>query len=100
MELCDVPGPTHRLDGQSLLPNLENPTRLTDRSSLTVFDHGNNSLRTDRWRYIRYNEGSEELYDLKNDPNEWHNLAGQKKHAETRRALAEKLEARLAELAN
>lgn len=100
MELCDVPGPTHRLDGQSLLPNLKNPTRLTDRSSLTVFDRGNNSLRTDRWRYIRYNEGSEELYDLKNDPNEWHNLAGQKKHAETRRALAEKLEARLAELAN
>ena len=33
------------------------------------------TLRTDRWRYIRYRDGSEELYDHRADPNEWNNLA-------------------------
>jgi iduronate 2-sulfatase len=32
-------------------------------------------LRSDRWRYIRYRDKTEELYDLMNDPNEWINLA-------------------------
>ena len=31
-------------------------------------------MRTEDWRYIRYADGSEELYDMRNDPNEWHNL--------------------------
>lgn len=34
------------------------------------------SLRTLRWRYIRYNTGAEELYDHDDDPHEWKNLAG------------------------
>jgi choline-sulfatase len=34
-----------------------------------------------RWRYIRYADGSEELYDMLNDPNEWTNLAGKPEHA-------------------
>jgi hypothetical protein len=33
-------------------------------------------VRTDRYRYIRYSDGSEELYDHEADPNEWANLAG------------------------
>ena len=33
------------------------------------------TIRTDRWRYIRYSNGSEELYDHDKDPNEWNNLA-------------------------
>jgi hypothetical protein len=37
---------------------------------------GNNSVRDTRWRYIRYVDGSEELYDLQKDPHEFHNLAG------------------------
>lgn len=36
---------------------------------------GNHAVRTDRWRYIRYADGSEELYDHDADPREWHNLA-------------------------
>ena len=32
------------------------------------------------WRYIYYNDGAEELYDVKNDPNEWYNLIGDKKY--------------------
>lgn len=99
VDFCKVPAPPHKFDGQSLVPNLRHPAKITDRSSLTMFDQGNSSLRTARWRYIRYNEGSEELYDLQSDPNEWHNLAGKKKYAQTKRALAKRLDARLAELA-
>ena len=46
-----------------------------------MFDPGNESLRTDRWRYIRYADGSEELYDHNNDPHEWTNLANNPEHA-------------------
>ena len=30
-----------------------------------------------RWHYIRYADGSEELYDFQSDPNEWTNLSSQ-----------------------
>lgn len=38
------------------------------------------AYRTEDYRYIVYPNGSEELYDLKNDPNEWHNLAADKQY--------------------
>ena len=37
-------------------------------------------MRTERWRYIRYADGAEELYDMHSDPHEWHNLAGEARH--------------------
>ncbi len=73
-ELCDVPAPKS-LDGQSLVPLLYDPGLRTDRVALTSIDLGNVSVRSDRWRYIRYDDASEELYDLSDDPNEWINLA-------------------------
>lgn len=56
---------------------------------------GNHALRTDRWRYIRYRDGSEELYDHENDPWEWKNLAGDEQHAEIIGSLGRKLDAAL-----
>ena len=41
---------------------------------------GNHAVRTEQWRYIHYADGSEELYDHKNDPHEWHNVAGDEKN--------------------
>ena len=76
IELCDLKVPPHDLDGQSLLPLLRKPGQVTKRVSVTMFGPGNGSLRTDRWRFIRYSDGSEELYDLSADPREWKNLAG------------------------
>ena len=77
------------LDGESLVPLLGEPDRDTGRAVVTMFDRGNASLRTDRWRLIRYNDGSQELYDHQSDPNEWNNLIDSAEHATQRNRLAE-----------
>ncbi|WNC69186.1 sulfatase [Thalassotalea nanhaiensis] len=45
------------------------------------------SYRTKDWRYIRYKDGQEELYDHRNDPFEWHNLAQDKKYSQQKKIL-------------
>jgi arylsulfatase A-like enzyme len=90
VDLCGIEGPS-RLDGESLVPVLSEPEKSTNRSVVTSFDAGNHSLRTDRWRFIRYRDGSQELYDLEKDPNEWDNLANSEQHKKTRDELSQKL---------
>jgi len=72
-ELCALETPED-LDGRSLVPLLLDPNAETGRAVVTTFDKGNVTLRTNRWRYIHYSDGSEELYDHAADPNEWRNL--------------------------
>jgi hypothetical protein len=45
-------------------------------------------VRSERWRYIRYADGAEELYDHENDPHEWTNLAGNSRWDDVKRDLA------------
>jgi arylsulfatase A-like enzyme len=54
-------------------------------------DRQHYSIRTKRWRYTLCNDGSEELYDHRKDPNEWHNLALQRKYASIKIELRKKL---------
>jgi hypothetical protein len=49
---------------------------------------GVRSLHLNRWRYIRYADGSEELYDHRSDPNEWTNLAANPAHHAVKARLA------------
>jgi hypothetical protein len=56
-----------------------------------MFGPDNGSLRTNRWRYIHYSDGSEELYDLRENANEWVNLAGQASQRATLDSLRELL---------
>lgn len=62
-------------EGQSLKPLLQNPEREWTRPAITTFGLGNHTARSTRYRYIRYVDGSEELYDHSNDSHEWDNLA-------------------------
>ena len=73
-ELCGLPAPAD-LDGVSFVPLLTDPQHTWDQPALTTHGLGNHALRNERWRYIRYADGGEELYDHQSDPNEWTNLA-------------------------
>jgi len=76
------------IEGHSLVPQLRDAKAERKWPAITTHNQNNHSVRTERWRYIRYADGSEELYDRAADPNEWTNLAKDAKHAGTIRELA------------
>ena len=86
-ELAGLDVPEH-LEGTSLVPLLENPDAAWDRPAISTHHFGNHAVRSERFRYIRYNDGSEELYDHGADPNEWHNLADDPDYADAKAELA------------
>lgn len=89
--LCDLAGiaiPQH-VEGVSLRPLLSDPQAAWDRPALTTFHRGNHSLRSERWRYIRYADGGEELYDHETDEYEWTNVAEQASYAAIKSELAQ-----------
>ncbi len=89
-ELCGLPIPQH-VEGVSIKPLLANPTAKWERAALTTHEFNNHAVRSARWRYIRYNGGGEELYDETKDPNEWTNIAGDKKYDKVKAELAKSL---------
>lgn len=86
-ELCNLPIGDH-LEGRSLCALLRNPRAAWNRPALTTHGRNNHSVRSERWRYIRYADGTEELYDHDSDPQEWTNLASREDLAEVRAELA------------
>jgi arylsulfatase A-like enzyme len=74
LELSGLPA-DKAADGVSVVPLLRNPKAKWERPALMTYQRGNHAVRSDRWRYIQYADGSEELYDHESDPNEWNNLA-------------------------
>lgn len=76
--LAGLPRPEH-LEGFDMTPILENPAADWDQPAITTHGRGNHSVRFGDWRYIRYADGSEELYDQATDPLEYTNLAGDPK---------------------
>jgi arylsulfatase A-like enzyme len=79
-ELAGLP-PKAGIDGQSLVPLLENPDAKWDRPALMTMGRGNHAVRSRNWRYIRYSDGTEELYDQLQDPWNHNNLAGNQEYA-------------------
>ena len=77
------------LEGLSLVPLLKDPKAKRERPAVITYQKGNHAVRDERWRYIGYHTGEEELYDMHEDPNEWHNLAGDPKHAGVKKRLAD-----------
>jgi arylsulfatase A-like enzyme len=75
VELTGIETPRQKLDGRSLVPLLQNPLREWNHPAITTQEKGNYAVRDERYRYIRYWDGGEELYDHEKDPNEWENLA-------------------------
>lgn len=76
------------LDGVSLTPLLRDPDAAWERPALMTYGFNNHAVRDERYRYIRYADGTEEFYDIESDPHEWHNLAGQARYKEHMERLA------------
>jgi arylsulfatase A-like enzyme len=87
VDLCRLP-PREGLEGHSLAPQLKDAKARRPWPAITTHNQGNHAVRTERWRYIRYADSSQELYDMAADPREWTNLAGQPQHAATIAELA------------
>ncbi len=93
--LCDIGGAKtpENIDGKSLLPLLKREKTswrdsflieyFSDKVFPRISKMGYQAVRTDRWKYIHYLEleGMDELYDLKRDPYEMHNVIEQKPSA-------------------
>ena len=94
LELCQIGSPPP-LDGVSLVPLLRDTNARIRPVTLTMFDRGNSSLRDHQYRYLRYKDGSEELYDLKADPHEWHNRAGEARYLPELQRLRAALQSQL-----
>ena len=86
-ELCGFP-PMVAHDGLSLVPLLRDPAGGRERPAIVEFDGNHRAVCDERYRYIRYGDGAEELYDRRSDPNEWTNLASDPAYADTKAALA------------
>jgi choline-sulfatase len=87
VELCGLPKKLD-LEGKSLVSPLDDPKAPRD-PAVSTYLPGNHAVRTERWRYIRYHDGGEELYDCLKDPGEFKNLAADPKHAALKSELAQ-----------
>jgi len=66
---------TDGISGRSITPLLKNTDKKCNYPVLTTMGYNRHAVRDDRYRYIRYDDSSEELYDHQNDSREWTNLA-------------------------
>jgi arylsulfatase A-like enzyme len=85
--LAELDKPSH-LEGRSIVPLLKNPKAAWDIPAVTTQGFKNHSVRSNDWRYIRYANGEEELYDDAHDPLEYTNLAKKKQYADRKAELA------------
>lgn len=109
IDLASLKGSTKKnedggnLGGYSLRPFLENPETKKwngPKGALTIIgnfeelfpkEKQNYSYRTLNWRYIRYWNGDEELYDHREDPYEWQNIAVEKENKKIKNKLEKEM---------
>ena len=88
--LCDltgIPTPTH-VQGENIRPLLQDPNTAWTVPALTTHRRDNHSVRSEDWRYTRYANGDEELYNESEDPYEWNNLASDARYNSVKQELA------------
>ena len=85
-ELCNLP--KNKLNqGRSLVPLLLEPDMKWPFPTVTTMGYLNHAVRSENWRYIQYEDGTEELYDHRKDQFELYNLASNKDFNEIKEEL-------------
>jgi arylsulfatase A-like enzyme len=92
VDACRLP-PRKELEGKSLVPLVRDPKKEWNDAAVSTVGRGTHSVATAQWRYIRYFDGSEELYDLRDDVGEYFNLASQAKYTPIKQQLAQHIPA-------
>ncbi|TWT30919.1 sulfatase [Blastopirellula retiformator] len=87
IDLCGLPAKAD-LEGLTLSPQLQDANAKREQPAITTHNQGNHAVRTKRWRYIHYADGSEELYDMQADPQEMTNLAAKPELGDMKKELS------------
>jgi arylsulfatase A-like enzyme len=85
-EVCGLK-PPRPLEGRSLAPLLKKPDAAWPSTAITAFSDRYITIRTEQFRYIRYRDDQEELYDCAADPHEWHNQITKSEFADALKTL-------------
>ena len=100
-KLCGLKPPAH-LQGKDISETLDDPRAEVRQAAFSVAPSRKGFLlREDRWAYIQYNEdaaGGMELFDMREDPQQFHNLADSPEHQSTVKRMRKALAAKLAEV--
>ena len=86
--LIGAEAPAGQLEGHDLSKLLKRPRARWSKPSVTTYGYKNYGIRSDCYRYIRYADGTEELYDHKKDKWEWNNLSDDPAYAKAKADLA------------
>lgn len=86
-DLAKLPQPEN-IEAESIYPLINNTKLNWDKPAIVTWARNNHAVVSKEYRYIHYEDGSEELYALKTDPNEWYNLAENPKYLEIKKHLA------------
>ena len=79
------------VDGFSLAPQLKDTNHPINGPAICSWGRGNYTVRNRNWRYTRYYDGGEELYDHNQDQDEWNNLADQPEYTDVKKRLRAQL---------
>lgn len=99
-KLAGLP-PDPRAQGQSLIPLLDDPTTVLSRKDALIQVRAGFGLRSGKWAYMWYPAAKKHkqegvmLYNMKDDPQQFSNLAAQPKHAAIRNRLHRQLMSRI-----
>ena len=95
VDLCKLPKPPHSLQGKSLAKVLNNPQLSVRNHSYTIVSRGKKlgkTIRTDTWRYAEWGSPKDiELYNMKDDPNQYNNLANNPEYKEVIKKLSHQI---------
>ncbi len=86
LELCGLPA-YGKNEGKSLVSLMQGEGASEKPIALTTYGMNNHAVVSEQYRYIRYEDGKEEFYDHKNDPNEWNNQADNPEYAREKASL-------------